>query len=265
MNESYFIPILISGGILFLIFLFFINFYMFMHKRRLHLHFVEREKMKYDYNLNLMAARLEEQERAMGQISREIHDNVAQNIDVLQMNIQGLQDDPSNAMALSNCFSLVELIGNDLRNISYSLNGDYVTAHGLGPVIKKELDYISSSRSMACELELKGKPQTLLPEQELLLYRIVQEAIHNSIKHSNAKKLVVSIKYNPENLWMQVADNGRGFDKSSSRYMEGLGFKSMEHRANLLGTKVSVEATPGAGCAVSLNLDYNSKAPQIQR
>ncbi len=145
MSESYFVPILIAGAILFLLFLFFIVFYILYHHRRTRFFDMEKERMRYDHSMGLMGARLEEQERAMNQISREIHDNVSQKMDFLQMNLKALKEytlQDKDSKALQTSITLAGQIGNDLRNISYSLNGDYVTTHGLSAVLRKELEYI---------------------------------------------------------------------------------------------------------------------------
>jgi len=260
MNETYFIPILIAGAIIFLLFLFFIIFYMFLHKRRLHLHFVEKERMTYDHNMGMLKARLDEQERVMTQISREIHDNVAQKVDFLQMNIKALhgsENQPGTSRALENSFTLAEQIGNDLRNISYSLNSDYVTAQGLASVIKKELSYIRSSKQIDCRIQVDGYNQQILPDKELLIYRIAQEAFHNCVKHSKASQILVNIRYAADDFEMKIADNGIGFDASSEGFRQGLGYTNMQHRANLMGARLKVESSPGKGCFVSVYLKCN--------
>ncbi len=264
MNESYFIPVLVAGAILFLLFLFFIVFYMLYHHRRTRFFGMEKEKMRYDHSMGLMTARLEEQERSMNQISREIHDNVSQKMDFLQMNIKALKENTAihmDSKVLQTSITLAEQIGNDLRNISYSLNGDYVTTHGLSAVLRKELEYIDSMRGIACSLQIEGLDETITASEKLLAYRIAQEALHNSVKHARASRIAITLKYDADAFSMQISDDGSGFDASASGYKEGLGFRNMQHRANLMGAQLHVDATPGKGCSILLVLPIMQQAP----
>lgn len=257
MNESYFVPILVAGVILFLLFLFFIIFYMLYHQRRTQFFGMEKEKMKYDHSLRLMEARLEEQEHSMNQISREIHDNVSQKMDFLQMNLKALKEyiaHDKDSSALQTSITLAEQIGNDLRNISYSLNGDYVTTHGLSAVLRKELEYIDSMRRIACSLQIEGFDETITGSEKLLTYRIAQEALHNSLKHARATRIDVSLAYGADRFTMEITDNGAGFDASAATYTEGLGFRNMQHRANLMAAELTVVAAPGKGCTIRLDV-----------
>ena len=248
---------MVAATLLFLLFICFIVLYIMYHKRRIQQEYMAKEKLIYDHNFNLLKTRLEEQEGAMGQISREIHDNVSQKIDFLQMNSKALLENGSetnNLRIINNISSLAEQIGNDLRNISYTLNSDYITAHGLIAVLQRELDYINSSRKTDCRIELSGEFPAIAPESELLIYRIVQEALHNCMKHADATAICILISYVDGNLNVAVTDNGKGFDADAPHYREGLGFRNMQQRAKLLNATLHVFSTPAGSCEVSLEI-----------
>ena len=258
MNEQYYLTVFISGAIIFVLFVFFIVFYMLYHKRRLHLHYIEKEKMVYEHNMTLLTARLDEQERTMSQISRELHDNVAQKMDFLQMNIKALAETDSateHPLAFDNSITLGEQIGNDIRNLSYSLNSDYVTRLGLVAVVEKELSYIKASRQIDCQINVSGDRSAFSGEKELLVYRIIQEALHNTVKHARAAKIIVDLQYSPNEFCIRIIDDGVGFDQADHSFQPGLGFKNIQHRVNLLKGAMYIKSARGMGSTIAVTLN----------
>ncbi len=255
MNEEYFILLLIAGTILFLILVFFILSYIIIYARRIRSNALEKARILFEHQRSILNARLEEQERAMTQISKEIHDNVSQQIDFIHMNVKALAESSpraDQARFINNAQSLLEQVTNDLRNISYSLNSDYIKARGLSEVIEKELNYIQSARGIHCELHMEGNYRALSGEQELLLYRIAQEALHNVVKYAQASSISTTIRYTNDGFRLEISDNGIGFDPAFSEAMSGLGFKNMRQRAELMDAELRIDASPGGGCTVCL-------------
>ena len=257
MDAKYFIPLLIAGTILFIIFLFFIVVYIIIYKRRQDQNELDKERMIFDHQKHMLNARLDEQERAMNQISKEIHDNVSQKIDFLNMNVKALKEslpESANSRFFENSQQLLEDVTNDLRNISYSLNSDYIQARGLGEILSRELNYISVSKKIDCNIHVEGIYRPLPPDKELLIYRIAQEALHNTIKYAGASSIDIILHYEDAKFRIEIADNGKGFDAHLPEQMNGLGFRNMQQRAELLGGKLNIVASPGNGCRISLEV-----------
>lgn len=254
MNDNYFLPVYLGSTILLVVIVFFIIFYVVIHSRRQHANRLEKEQLRHEYERRMFTARLEEQERAMTQISKEIHDNVSQKVDFIEMNLKAVEDAENKEMQAKfwqNTQGLLEQVRADLRNISYSLNSDYIRERGLGEMLSKELDYLCASRRIHCALHVDGIYKTLPAEKELIIYRIAQEALHNAAKYSKANSIEITLQYG-ETFTMKVTDDGVGFDRDSEDFINGLGFRNMQQRADLLGAELVVKAAPDKGCSVVL-------------
>jgi two-component system, NarL family, sensor kinase len=130
--------------------------------------------------------------------------------------------------------------------------------------IEYELELLQKTGSIETELSIEGKTVRLDKQKELILFRIVQESIHNIIKHAEAKKISASIHFNNEAVDILIKDNGKGFDLSplndEGNQSFGLGLRNMNSRAKLIGAVFSVTSTTGKGTEVSLQLPINDHA-----
>jgi two-component system sensor histidine kinase NreB len=89
---------------------------------------------------------------------------------------------------------------------------------------------------------------------ELELYRIAQEALNNTIKHSNSKSVILSLKKDGEIITLEITDDGCGFDYTNRGYNGGLGIRSMSERAKVIGGKLSIDSQPGCGTRVRITV-----------
>ncbi len=253
---------IIFGSLLFLIVVLFIIIFVWLyHKRRTHYH-NEVRNMKAEYEKTLLQTQLEIQEQTLKNISQEIHDNVGQVLTLAKLNLATTTI--AESAAAEKIKTSQQLIGKaiqDLRDLSRSLNTDYVEDLGLVRSIEYELELLQKTGSIETELSIDGKTVRLDKQKELILFRIVQEAIHNIIKHAEAKKISASIHFNHETVNIFIKDNGKGFDLSplnaSDNQTFGLGLRNMNNRATLIGAKFFVTSTIGIGTEVSLQLSIN--------
>ena len=193
----------------------------------------------------------------MTQISREVHDNFAQTLNHLMMNNKVIQDYATNTEQMEliqNCTFMLNELLIDATNISHSLSSDFVKSRGLYDILKSELKSIGSSRNIQCEINLTGGERILNPDEELIVYRIAQEAIHNIIKHAQAKKVNVALHNDLNKFSMTISDDGIGFNKSKLFDLDGIGFLNMVQRSKFLNGNFKIESEPTKGCTVSLEI-----------
>jgi len=111
-------------------------------------------------------------------------------------------------------------------------------------------------------LEVEAGRLRLSPEQELVIFRVVQEALHNIEHHAHASQVVVRLADGPERLCLEVADDGSGFDPAHVR-QGSLGLAGMQERASLIGAAFEVSSRPGATC-VKLDLRLASDPAAVR-
>ncbi len=113
---------------------------------------------------------------------------------------------------------------------------------------------ISDQHGIHIELVHHGAPRSLPGDVALCLYRIVQEALRNVIKHSGAKSARVEIKGSPDELTLRISDDGMGFDPESARTRRGLGLLSMRERLRLVSGTISFERVEPTGTRIDVRI-----------
>jgi two-component system NarL family sensor kinase len=214
-----------------------------------------QKQMEFNHRNDILRARMEVQEKSMSLISEEIHDNVGQLL-VLAVSYQksalrSLSSGPAfDFLKLSS--ELLAKVTAQIRSIGHSLNSYMLVEMGLFRAIAREVESMESL-GMRSSFESLGTQVTLTKEQDLLIFRIVQECLQNIMKHSQATECSIKLDYSrPGFLKMVVADNGKGFNPEKIDRGANLGLLSIRNRATLL--KADMHLTTGAnkGCVFEL-------------
>ena len=233
-------------------FIFILIFKFVQRKRQFQL---EKEEIRAAAERELLNAQLEISEQLMRDISQEIHDNIGAELALAKLQFNSVATEGNEEQVRSGTERISRAIA-QLRDLSKSLNGNYVLNQGLYEAISREVNLIDSSGRMKCELvdQLRDHP-TFTDQQQILLFRCVQEALNNALKHSGAKHLTVTLSHRADKLLLEVKDNGHGFGekKDGSR---GLGLQSMQQRMQVLGGSLSVlQGNPGVTVVFELPWD----------
>lgn len=225
---------------------------------------IEKSLMKAQFDQTLLQTQLEIQEQTLKNISQEIHDNVGQVLSLAKLNLNTMDITKTEQLQgkIDNTLSQVSKAINDLRDLSKSFNTDNICAIGLINAISYELDIINKTGSHSASLRIAGNSQRLEPQKELILFRIVQEALHNIIKHAGAGTVKVLANYTDHQLELQVTDDGKGFDLSPLNQPGnngfGLGIRNMHNRAKLIGAEFSMTSNLGEGTIVKIILPFTT-------
>ena len=234
-------------------------FFMTYQKRKLgHKH--EKEQLQLNFSQTLLQTQLEIQEQTLKNISEEIHDNIGQALSLAKLNLNTLPEiaDEATQQKIVNSKELVSKAIIDLRNMSKSLDTDYVRDMGLQPAIEYELDMIKKTGGHKIELSVNGSLFRFDKQKELILFRIVQEILNNIIKHAKAEKIAVHIIYDLDKLQLTISDDGQGVNltplNENDRSGFGLGIRNMHNRAKLIGADFNMSSSIGKGSEVKIIL-----------
>ncbi len=258
MTDINVIPVFIAGTILLVLLIFFIVAYLLIHKGKQNRYEIEKSKMIYEHQNKILGIRIEEHEVIMSDISKELQANISPFLDHLKASLDGIsaaRTDSARAALVASSTTILHRLMWDVRSLSHTMNSEYIARKGLADTLREELEFIEVTLGQHCELKIGGAQYTLLPEKELLIYRIAQEAIHNVLKHARAQTLTITLLYDAEVLTMEVTDNGDGFDKSEVHRTEGIGFFNMMQRTRLLNGILDINAFPGKGCTIKLHVN----------
>ena len=248
---------LIGSSTLFLVlFALFVLFY-FKVKQKQNQLLLKEQITKSEYEQSILKSQLEIQEQTLKTISQEIHDNVGQVLSLAKLNLGTFENTESeyNQTKINDTKQLVSKAINDLRDLSRSLHGDRITELGLQDAISNELKILQNTGQYQTDLKITGDSYKLEPQKEMVLFRIVQEAINNTVKHSKAKKINVQLKYEPAAFTLMITDDGIGFNvEALDATQKGIGLQSMKNRAALIGGIFSLHAALNEGTTISIEL-----------
>lgn len=202
----------------------------------------------------LLRTQLEIQEQTFKTISQEIHDNIGQMLSLAKLNLNtvDLEQKEKALNKLSDAKELVSKAIHDLRDLSKTLNADTIAAVGFVRAVEQELNMIQKAGAIQTKLDVQGQPQRLEPQKELILFRIVQEALHNVLKHAKASNIIVTAQYNNLLLLLQISDNGCGFESANDHF--GSGLRNIQSRARLIGGELQIRSTKNHGTQIQINI-----------
>ena len=209
--------------------------------------------MQTQFQQELLITQIEIQEQTLKTISEEIHDNVGQVLSLAKLNLNTL--DNAGDKKIQDTKNLVAKAINDLRNLSRSIHGDRIAELGLKQSLEDELNILQNSGQFTTHLIVTGNAYKLPPQKEMVLFRIVQEALNNAVKYSKAKNITVQMDFGETQFCIAVLDDGDGFDMATLPATKtGIGLTSMKNRAALIGGEYNLQTSSNNGTAISITL-----------
>jgi len=201
----------------------------------------------YEQAQNLAA--VEERQR----LARELHDSVSQALYGIALGARTartlLDRDPARATEpMDYVLSLAEAGLAEMRALIFELRPESLANEGIVRAIEKHVASTQARYGVKVHAELANEPEVPLPVKEAL-YRIMQEALHNTVKHARAKNVYISLRELPQAVELELRDDGTGFD-TSGEFPGQLGLKSMRERALRLGGQLEIESSPESGTRV---------------
>lgn len=196
------------------------------------------------------------QETERTRIARELHDDIGQRLAVLSMQMHRAGKPVSNSPgrthpSLEDLTANMNEIAKRVSEISHGLHSSVLDYLGLRTAILHEVQEFERHHRIKTSCEFEGLPEKLDGTLGLSLFRVVQEALHNVAKHSEATAVSVKLSGKGQQIMLEIQDNGRGFDVEQAKLAAGLGLISMNERINLLGGKFETRSALGQGTTIT--------------
>lgn len=252
MESSALLVLFIAGTSLLSLFAFFLVIYLQVQKRKQNRFRIEKEQLEQE----VLRTGLEVKEQAINTMSRELHDNIGSRLNAVMRFlhvIQTTEDKTTVAELVKESQGLLGEVIKDARNISHVLNSDYVMNHGLVEAVQKEVDFVKRSAGINAMVLVEGDYYNFNSGHELIVFRMIQEAISNTIKYAKATNLRISMRYTERLFELKITDNGTGFDTDTAA--DGIGLANMKNRARMLKADFALLSKPGEGTTLLLTLN----------
>ena len=206
---------------------------------------------------------IEAQEVERTRIARELHDDIGQRLTLFTMQMEQLQrsngDLPVEAKGkLDELRRQVLEISSDIQSMSHQLHSARLEYLGLASATLGFCREFSEKQHVEVDCTTHDLPSDIGPTISLCLFRVLQEALHNSLKHSGVQRFEVRLWGTADEIHLRVRDSGAGFNSATARNGRGLGLISMEERLKLLDGKFSVESQPNQGTTIHARVPFHS-------
>lgn len=204
------------------------------------------------------SATLHAQEEERARVARDLHDEVNQSLTGLLLRLEAAREaaPPGMEAELAETKALANQAMTELLSLARQLRPTALDDLGLAAAIGGQVEQLGRGEMMA-RLEVEGDFSDLGDDQQLVVYRVAQEALNNAARHSEARQVEVRLRREASGgVVLEVSDDGRGFAFDESQ--RGLGIGGMRERALLVGAELTIESRPGAGTTVRLDVPGES-------
>jgi PAS domain S-box-containing protein len=208
---------------------------------------------------NLSGRLLEAQEQERRHIARELHDDISQKIAVLSLELHRFQSSlPDSEKTLrERVGSLMERtseVATDLHLLSHRLHSSRLETLGLVASVKSYCAELSEQRNVQIYFTHSRVPDRLPEAISICLFRVLQEALNNAVKHSGARRFEANLERVADELQLTVRDRGIGFDPEVAMYNQGIGLISMRERLSLVKGTMSIVSKPQKGTEITFRV-----------
>ena len=205
----------------------------------------------------LLAAKVlvEGQEEERKRIATEIHDGLGVLLSVIKMQFSIIHDkSPANKELIEKASEMLEQASSDVRKISHNMMPGLLTKFGFFEAIEDLFENIGDNPELNVVCNISGNPGRISENKEIMLYRIVQEMVNNTLKHAQAKNISLTVHVDQGILNLEYSDDGKGFDFEQNYKSRSMGLQSIQSRVDFLNGKINVDALPGKGMKYTLRV-----------
>ncbi len=248
-EKNFWVSGIALGSVLFLL----IAGFRYKHKQKL-----QKEKMRnlaQQQEIERLNARMQGEAVERERIAKELHDGISVLLSAAKMNYTVLGKEHEQIAATPTYQEVMRLLnetGQEVRTISYNLVPELLIQQSLPAAIQSFCVLIQKGHSIAIETQFYGSFTLLPKELAYSIYRIVQELVHNTIKHAHATNLLLQLIIQDNILYLTAEDDGIGFDEKKSP--EGMGLLNLKNRIEQLNGQLGFTSVPGTGTTVEIEI-----------
>jgi PAS domain S-box-containing protein len=223
---------------------------------------VTERKLAQEEILEVSRRLIEAQEQERARIGRELHDDIGQRLAMLVIELQQLQEHPADLSEVRRRMGEVKKrtsnIADDIQSLSHELHSPKLQYLGIAGAMRAFCREFGEQQKVEIDFQTHDVPSLVPPDTALCFFRVLQEALHNSAKHSSVRNFEVQLWGTSDEIHLTVRDSGVGFDREAARKSRGLGLISMEERMKLLKGTLSIESQPQRGTTIHARVPLSS-------
>lgn len=248
---EYLIPVL-SGVLLFGLLTAFVIYFILVYRKTQGTLDWERERIKQE----LLRVENEVKEQTLTNVSRELHDNFGQIASLIKINLSMISKELSaeDTQKVSDSLDLLKQLIGDIKSLSSSLNGDNIMKNGWLKILSEDIRRINAIGTTQFDFNYDENIR-LGHEKEVILYRVLQEIINNSLKYAKASNAKLGIHSKQKRILISFEDNGIGFDQKT--IIPGNGLRNIYERCKIIDAQLDIFSKAGQGTKITINIAHD--------
>jgi PAS domain S-box-containing protein len=226
----------------------------------------ERKRSEEALSMTRRLIGAQEQERA--RIARELHHDIGQRVALLAFNLAELQQSPLKLFEVQDRIGELEKetseIATDIQTLSHQLHPLKLEYVNIAVAMRSFCQGFRKQTKVRIDFRSQDLPSPVPPDVSLCLFRVLQESLHNSAKHSGVRHFEVRLWGTSDEIHLTVKDSGAGFDREAAKESRGLGLISMEERLRVLKGTFSIESQPQRGTKIHARVPLGSGSDSMR-
>jgi two-component system, NarL family, sensor kinase len=249
--------ILISSAVILLIIIL-LSYRTYRQKQKLqHLRIVELETEK---QLTATEAVLKGEEQERTRLAKDLHDGLGGMLSGIKYSFNNMKGNlvmtPENHQAFERSMDMLDSSIKEMRRVAHNMMPESLVRFGLDTALKDFCNDINQSGALVVKYQSIGLTEGSLEQTtSITIYRIVQELLHNTLKHAAATTAIVQVTKTGHEVSVTVEDDGKGFDFTITQQAKGIGWSNIRHRVDFLKGKLDINSGPGKGTSVHIEFD----------
>lgn len=216
-------------------------------------------ELEKDKQLVAVAAMLKGQEDERSRLAKDLHDGLGGLLSGVKFSLSNMKDNliitPDNMTVFERSLDMLDTSIRELRRVAHNMMPEMLTKFGLNEALKDYCNTINSSKLITIKYQSLGMEARLDKSVEIIIYRIIQELLNNTMKHATASEAFVQLIREQNRLSVVVEDNGKGFDSSLMENNKGAGLTNVRSRVDYLKGQLDIHAEPGKGTLVTIEFN----------
>ncbi len=216
-------------------------------------------ELEKDKQLVAVDSMLKGQEEERSRLAKDLHDGLGGLLSGVKFSLSNMKDNlivtPDNMAVFERSLDMLDSSIMELRRVAHNMMPEMLIRFGLDEALKEYCNTINTTKLLTVKYQSVGMDRSLDKSTEIIIYRIVQELINNTMKHAAATESFVQLIKDDNRLNLVVEDNGKGFDMALVKEKRGAGLASIQSRVDYLKGQLDINSAPGKGTLI--NIEFN--------
>jgi len=233
------------------------------YKHRQKLQQAKIDELETEKQLTATEAVLKGEEQERTRLAKDLHDGLGGMLSGIKFSLNNMKENlimtPDNVHAFERSIDMLDSSIKEMRRVAHNMMPEVLVKYGLDTALKEYCEEMDHSGILHVNYQSIGMQQATIPQTtSVTIYRIIQELLNNTIKHANAKNVLVQLHQSAQEklLAVTIEDDGNGFDTELLKQSAGMGWLNIQNRVEFLKGRLDLQSAPGKGTSIMIEINF---------